>query len=196
MADVLDLYSQSVNMGAKKILLFGLLALSLSAFRDSNHRTVHRNFFRRTLDGDVYIIIIKSSYELQLFDKEGWYATYPVVFGSKSLDDKMMEGDRKTPEGTYHIVIKRSDPKWDKMMLIDYPTKTDYEKFNQRKARGVIPRSAKIGGGIGIHGTWNHDEIAVDLYQNWTNGCISLKREDIEELYDLVPMGTQVTIKK
>ena len=34
-------------------------------------------------------------------------ATYPVVFGSKSLDDKMMEGDRSTPEGTYHIASKR-----------------------------------------------------------------------------------------
>ncbi len=72
-------------------------------------------------------------------------------------------------------------------MLLDYPTRSDYDKFNARKANGLIPKNAKIGGGIGIHGTWNHDEIAVDLYQNWTNGCISLKREDVDELYDLVP---------
>src|SRR5580704_6260059 len=180
------------GMGAKKILLFSLLALSLVAFRDTHGRSVRKNFFNRQLDGDIYIIIVKSDYELKVYDREGWYATYPVVFGSKSLGDKMMEGDRKTPEGVYHIVIKKPDAKWDKMMLLDYPTRADFDKFNQRKAEGLIPRTARIGGGIGIHGTWNHDEIAVDLYQNWTNGCISLKREDIEELYDLVPKGTRV----
>jgi murein L,D-transpeptidase YafK len=183
-------------MRAQKIVLFSLMAFSFLAFKDTNRRAVHKNFFRHRLESDVYIVIVKSSYELQVYDKEGWYATYPVVFGSKALDDKMMEGDRKTPEGTYHIVIKRPDPKWDKMMLIDYPTKTDYAKFNERKARGLIPKNAKIGGGIGIHGTWTHDEIAVDLFQNWTNGCISLKREDVDELYDMIPLGTKVVIRR
>ncbi len=185
-------------MGAKKIVLFGLLALSLFAFTGINVRHAKKNPFHRILqkNGELYIIIVKSDYELKLYDNEGWYATYPVVFGSKSLEDKMIEGDRKTPEGEYHIVIKKTDPKWDKMMLLDYPTKSDYAKFNERRANGLIPKNAKIGNGIGIHGTWNHDEMAVDLYQNWTNGCISLKREDIEELYDLVPTGTKVIIQK
>jgi murein L,D-transpeptidase YafK len=183
-------------MGAKKILLFSLLILSLSAFRHTNSRIVHKNLFRHKLESDIYIIIVKSDYELQVYDKEGWYATYPVVFGSKSLEDKMMEGDRKTPEGIFHISSKRRHEKWDKMMDIDFPTKADYEKFNQRKANGLIPRNAKIGGGIAIHGTWAHDEHVVDLYQNWTNGCISLKNEDVDELYDLIPVGTKVIIKK
>ncbi|MBS1666853.1 MAG: L,D-transpeptidase [Bacteroidetes bacterium] len=185
-------------MGTKKIFLFSLLALSLFSFRDTNSRNVKKNIFHRTLntEGDVYVIIVKSDYELKVYDKEGWYATYPVVFGSKSLEDKMLEGDRKTPEGLYHIVIKKPDAKWDKMMLLDYPTKADYDKFKLRKAQGLIPKNAKIGNGIGIHGTWNHDDMAIDLYQNWTNGCISLKREDVEELYDLLPIGTKVIIQK
>ena len=184
------------GIGAKKILLFSLLALSLVAFRDTHGRSVRKNFLNRQLDGDIYIIIVKSDYELKVYDRQGWYATYPVVFGSKSLDDKMMEGDRKTPEGVYHIIAKRPHEKWDKMMMLDYPTRADYDKFYQRKARGLIPKYGRIGGGIGIHGTWTHDEIAVDLYQNWTNGCISLKREDVDELYDFVPIGTKVTIQK
>ncbi|MBS1916211.1 MAG: L,D-transpeptidase [Bacteroidetes bacterium] len=184
-------------MDAKKVFLLGLLSLSLFAFRDADPRRVsHKNIFRHKLESDVYIVVIKSSYELQVYDKEGWYATYPVVFGSKSLEDKMMEGDRKTPEGTYHIISKRRHEKWDKMMDIDYPTKADYEKFNDRKAKGLIPKNAKIGNGIAIHGTWQHDEHVVDMYQNWTNGCISLKNEDVDELYDLVPVGTKVIIKK
>src|ERR1700761_5907119 len=145
-------------MGVKTLLAFGLMVLSLTAFRDSNSRSSHKNFFRKNPEGDIYIVVIKSTYELQVFDKEGWYATYPVVFGSKSLDDKMMEGDRKTPEGTFHILSKRRHEKWNKMMDIDFPTKADIDKFNLRKAKGLIPKNARIGGGIAIHGTWPHDD--------------------------------------
>lgn len=183
-------------MGVKKMLAFGLLILALAGFKDTNIRMAHKNFFRKHPEGDIYIVVIKSTYELQVFDKEGWYATYPVVFGSKSLDDKMMEGDRKTPEGTFHILSKRRHEKWNKMMDIDFPTRADIDKFNLRKAKGLIPKNARIGGGIAIHGTWPHDDHVVDLYQNWTNGCIALKNEDVDELYDLVPVGTRVTIKR
>jgi murein L,D-transpeptidase YafK len=183
-------------MAIKKILVFCFTISVLFSFRDAGSRAVRRSLFNRHLDGEVYIQIVKSDYELKLYDKDGWYATYPVVFGSKSLDDKMMAGDRKTPEGEYHITSKREHEKWDKMMLIDYPTQVDVDKFKQRKSQGLIPKDAKIGGGIAIHGTWPHDDIAVDLYQNWTNGCIALKNEDVDELYDIVQIGTKVTIQK
>ncbi|HTQ65240.1 MAG TPA: L,D-transpeptidase [Puia sp.] len=179
----------------KKVPLFCLFVFTLVAFTDA-HKKSRKSFFNRHLDGEINIVVVKSDYELKVYDQDGWYATYPVVFGSKSLDDKMMEGDRKTPEGTYHIASKRPHEKWDKMMVIDFPTKVDFDKFNERKAKGLIPKTAKIGGGIAIHGTWPHDDIAVDLYQNWTNGCIALKNEDVDELYDIVNIGTQVVIKK
>jgi lipoprotein-anchoring transpeptidase ErfK/SrfK len=80
-------------------------------------------------------------------------------------------------------------------MLLDYPTPADEAKFKERKKKGLIPSNAKIGSGIGIHGTWLNDDKAIDLEQNWTNGCISLKRADIEELYHLIPLQTNVTIQ-
>lgn len=173
------------------------IAAGLTAFTiHTKKRTVRYNRLNNELNGVPYLIVDKSDYELQVYDDDGWYATYPVVFGSKTLEDKMMEGDRKTPEGTFKIVSKRPHEKWGKIMLIDYPTKTDYEKFKQRKTKGVIPKSAKIGGGIGIHGTWPRDDMAVDYFQNWTNGCVSLKREEMDELYDMIPIGTRVTIQR
>ncbi|PWT77239.1 MAG: hypothetical protein C5B59_04505 [Bacteroidetes bacterium] len=182
-------------MAAKKISIFCLLALSLVAFKDNSKKSFKR-LFHRKVEGNIYIIVSKSDYELKVYDQDGWYATYPVVFGSKSLDDKMMEGDRKTPEGSYHIASKRPHQKWDKMMVLDFPTQIDLAKFKERKTKGLIPKNAKIGGGIAIHGTWPHDDIAVDLYQNWTNGCIALKNEDVDELFDIVQIGTPVTINK
>ena len=144
----------------------------------------------------IQIIIDKSSYELYVYDKEGWFATYPVVFGNSSLDDKKMEGDRNTPEGSFKIANKRVHEKWDRYMGLDYPTRESLEKFRQRKQRGEIPANASPGGGVGIHGTWPHEDYVIDRYQNWTNGCISLKNEDIEDLYSYVPIGTPVTIRK
>lgn len=146
--------------------------------------------------GTVYIIIDKSDYELNVYDSKGWFATYPVVFGNGSLDDKKMEGDRNTPEGSFHIVAKKVHDKWDRFMALDYPTRDSYEKFRLRKLKGEIPANARIGGGVGIHGTWPHDDYIIDRYKNWTMGCISMKNNDVEDLYSYVPAGTRVVIRK
>jgi lipoprotein-anchoring transpeptidase ErfK/SrfK len=144
----------------------------------------------------VRIVIDKSSYELYVYDKLGWFATYPVVFGNSTLDDKKMEGDRNTPEGNFKIANKRIHEKWDRYMGLDYPTTESLAKFNERKRRGEIPASASPGGGVGIHGTWPHEDFVIDRYKNWTNGCISLKNEDVEDLYSYIPIGTVVSIRK
>ncbi|HVK96853.1 MAG TPA: L,D-transpeptidase, partial [Flavisolibacter sp.] len=143
--------------------------------------------------GPVRIVVDKSSYELTVYDQHGWYATYPVVFGHSSLADKKMEGDRLTPEGTFRISNKRVHQKWTRFMGLDYPNKESIEKFNERKRRGEIPAWATPGGGVGIHGCWPKEDFVVDRYNNWTNGCIALKRVDVEDLYSYIPLGTPIT---
>ncbi len=143
-----------------------------------------------------YIIIDKSDYELQVYDDTGWLATYPVVFGSKDLSDKMMEGDKKTPDGEYNIIIKKTNKQWGLELLLDYPNEKNVKQFNERKAKGIIPQKAKIGNGIAVHGTRPGSEWTVDNYINWTDGCISVKYTDMKELYELIPQGTKVTIKQ
>jgi murein L,D-transpeptidase YafK len=164
------------------LVFLGLM--SLLAFRSFEARKITKRILGNMPSGTVYIIVDKSDYELQVYDDEGWYATYPVVFGNKSQDDKMVAGDRKTPEGTF------------KILMLDYPTKESWEKFNLRKAQGIIPRSASIGGGIALHGTWPNDNIVVDDYTNWTQGCVSLRNDDIDEISEFVHSGTKVIIRK
>lgn len=144
----------------------------------------------------MYIVIDKRKYELSVYDAQGWYATYPVVFGNNSLADKKMEGDRNTPEGAFKINQKNVHSKWYRFMGIDYPTKESMEKFNRRKQRGEIPAHAKPGGSIGIHGTWPGEDYVIDRFDNWTLGCISMKRNDVQDLYSYIPVGTPVTIRK
>lgn len=166
-------------------LTLGLLFIANTSFNRSSYSK-----------STYYIVIDKSDYELNVYDAAGWLIAYPIVLGNDDQGDKLMEGDRKTPEGTFTIISKRVHEKWCRYMGLDYPTAADVEKFNLRKQQGLIPMSAKIGGGIGIHGTWPHEDYAIDQYQNWTNGCISLKNEHAKQLFDMLPVGTRVTIKR
>jgi murein L,D-transpeptidase YafK len=148
------------------------------------------------IDNPYYIIISKKDYELKVYDDQGWYATYPCVFGSNDLRDKYMEGDKRTPDGKFRVLLKKIHPKWGFELLLDYPNAESIEKFKERKAEGVIPQSAKIGGGIAIHATRPQEEWTVDYYQNWTDGCISLKYTEAKDLYSYIPVGTPVTINE
>ena len=149
-----------------------------------------------TKDNPYYIIVDKSNYELRVYDQEGWYATYPVVFGSNDLNDKYREGDKRTPEGKFKILLKKIHPKWGFELLLDYPNEESIRKFNARMSQGLIPRNSKIGNGIAIHATRPQEEWTVDYYQNWTDGCISLKYSEAKDLYGYIPVGTPVTIQK
>jgi murein L,D-transpeptidase YafK len=147
-------------------------------------------------DNPYYIIVDKSDYELKVYDEEGWYATYPIVFGSKDLSDKMKEGDKRTPDGQFKVVLKKIHPKWGQELLLDYPNNMSVQKFNQRKAQGLIPKNAKIGDGIAIHATRPQEEWTVDNFYNWTDGCVSVKYSEMKDLFSYIPVGTKVTIQQ
>jgi murein L,D-transpeptidase YafK len=173
----------------------GLLSANLRQVSNIS-TTQKRNDFHFGPVGKISILIDKTDYELSVYDEKGWYATYPVVFGNNSLADKRMEGDKNTPEGSFRIISKRVHEKWSRFLAIDYPTADSRAKFALRKQRGEIPANARIGGSIGIHGTWPNEDPVVDRYKNWTLGCISMKNVDVKELYAFTPSGTQVLIRK
>ena|ERR1700739_379965 len=162
--------------------------------RHSTKKTVASKKSTDSTSNPYYIVIDKSTYELKVYDDQGWYATYPVVFGSKDLSDKMQEGDKRTPDGHFKVVLKKVNPNWGQELLLDYPNPDSYEKFNERKAKGLLPKGAKIGGGIAIHATRPAEEWTVDNYYNWTDGCISVKYTEMKDLYSYIPVGTPVTI--
>ena len=160
------------------------------------HPTLSSSTNKKKADNPYYIIISKKAYELKVYDDEGWYATYPCVFGSNDLRDKFMEGDKRTPEGKFRVLLKKIHPKWGFELLLDYPNEESIEKFKERQAAGLVPRNARIGSGIAIHATRPQEEWTVDYFQNWTDGCVSLKYTEAKDLYSYIPVGTPVTIEK
>lgn len=150
-----------------------------------------------TLNKDSMLVFVdKTNFLVALIYKKKRIRQYRAVFGPDRLKDKMREGDRCTPEGWFKIVSKKEHSNWQKFILINYPNEQSYEKFNDRKKQGLIPPSANIGGAVGIHGTFKSGVKMVDWGMGWTDGCIALKPEDIEDLYQFVWSGTRVYVKR
>lgn len=152
------------------------------------------------IDADkVFLLVDKSDYRLYLYEDVKLRKIYKVVFGSRDMADKVIEGDRQTPEGTFHIQAKRYDGRWSRFMLLDYPNEASWAKFHQRQQQGLVSPNAGIGGGIGIHGVEYGSGIRdayVDSRINWTLGCVSMKNADVNELYELLKVGTPVVIRR
>jgi L,D-peptidoglycan transpeptidase YkuD (ErfK/YbiS/YcfS/YnhG family) len=114
---------------------------------------------------------------------------YTVELGKNWVGDKRVKGDKATPEGIYKIVRKfgPNRTKYHKALLINYPNETDQKEFKEEIARGTLPKTAKIGSLIEIHGDGGR---GID----WTDGCIALTNSDIDVVYKIAQEGTPVAI--
>jgi murein L,D-transpeptidase YafK len=145
-----------------------------------------------------WILVHKTERTLSLFEGARLLKSYPIVLGKDPYWAKLYQGDHRTPEGEYHISDKYFHPFWSRFMMLDYPTPTNRDIYAWSRARALVPNRGRgepgPGGAIGIHGT--EDESLNRRGINWTEGCISLLNADVDELYDLVPIGTRVVIER
>lgn len=142
----------------------------------------------------VSIFIEKSKYRLTVYYHKKPVKSYPVVFGENPADDKLREGDMRTPEGIFKIRDSYPHPEWSKFIWIDYPTKTSWRKHVNAKLQGKINWWDTVGSEVGIHGVPKGADNLIAQRSNWTWGCISLTTKDIDELYQVVQVGTEVEI--
>lgn len=150
-----------------------------------------------TLQKDsVLLIVNKSKNNLQVYYRHRLIRTYKAVFGPKPMEDKCMAGDRCTPEGWFTIKSMKPYSKYHKFMLLSYPDDSAILRFNRLKEIGKIPKTAQIGGDVGIHGIWNKGDDMIEMGVGWTDGCVAIKNKDIDELYTFVVPGTRVYIRK
>lgn len=115
--------------------------------------------------------------------------TYSVSFGANPEGHKQREGDERTPQGKYILDYKKEHSSFYKAIHISYPNKIDIEKA---KRAGVKP-----GGQIMIHGQKNGFGWLSWLAQNfnWTDGCIAVSDDEMEEIWTLVDAGTPIEIQ-
>jgi len=135
------------------------------------------------------ILILKKDHVLELLAGGKVMRTYKVALGTGGLAPKEREGDGRTPEGRYIIDSRTAESHYHKALHISYPNAED----RKRAAKlGVAP-----GGAIMIHGLPNGKGYigAAHRLFDWTLGCIAVTDEEIDEIWDLVPIGTPVEIR-
>ncbi len=142
----------------------------------------------------VTLIVEKSKYRLTVYYQNKPIKAYAIALGGNPKDDKLRQGDKRTPEGKFRIKDLYYHDLWSKFIWIDYPTVDSWRKHNLAKTRGEINKFDSIGGEIGIHGVERGQDWLIDRRINWTLGCVSLKNKDINEIYPLLQRGTAIEI--
>lgn len=150
-----------------------------------------------------------SEHRLEVRKSEGrlvWYrqgkevASYPVVFGPHPQGDKELMGDGRTPEGRF-LICDKAPSLFHKWLGLSYPdsrnawrgrregllTWAELVLIRLQDLNGWIPYgNGPLGGAVGIHGG--------GAKRNWTLGCIALENDDVDRLYNQIPLGTPVDI--
>jgi len=150
---------------------------------------VDRTISESKKNRDYAIIVDKYSRKCFVYLSGAKKYEFTAELGKNWVGDKRVRGDKATPEGMYKVTKKfeGSRTKYHKALLLDYPNEEDKIKFDAEIARGSLPRSAKIGGLIEIHGDGGK---GID----WTEGCVALTNEEIDLVYKISKVGTPVTI--
>lgn len=85
-----------------------------------------------------YILVSKTYNKTFLIANEKVVRVYPVVFGFRHDQEKLFEGDYKTPEGIYFISSKNDQSDYYKALKISYPNVKDAEyAYSQGKKPGL-----------------------------------------------------------
>lgn len=174
----------SLALGQIRDLLVGYIAR-----RDQWERDLKETLAWSRSTGGIALVVDKLNHEVHLVQGGRSIRSYDAELGPGWLERKSREGDEATPEGRYKVVRKKAgaETRYHRALLLDYPNEDDRRRFEELRRRGALRPGARIGGLIQIHGHGGKGE-------DWTHGCVALRDEEMEKLFDLLPVGAPVTI--
>ncbi|HYP56298.1 MAG TPA: L,D-transpeptidase/peptidoglycan binding protein [Solirubrobacterales bacterium] len=128
----------------------------------------------------TYLTLDRSTYTLRFWRNLKLARTYTVAVGQEGLE---------TPEGLYSIQSKEVEPTWN-VPESDWAGSLAGQSIPPGPSNPLKARWMGIYEGAGIHGT----EETSSLGTAASHGCIRMAIPDVEELYDLVDVGTPIYI--
>ncbi len=135
------------------------------------------------------VMVYKKQRLLVLFNKGKEVKRYNIALGGEPVGPKAREGDHKTPEGPYTLDRRNANSRFYKSIHISYPT---------RQQRVAAKRAgASAGGEIYVHGLGKQYGWvgAAHRLRDWTDGCIAVTNEEMDEIWAAVADGTPIEIK-
>jgi murein L,D-transpeptidase YafK len=165
-----------------------LLALQFSGLRSAQQAGNPGRIWTGDVTADA-ILVEKSTHRMSLLRDGQVLRTYAVALGRGGLAPKAREGDRLTPEGTYHIDRRNAHSCCYLSLHISYPNAAD---IATARAHGVSP-----GGDIEIHGLTRRTRWLGSWHAaaDWTSGCIAVTDREMDEIWNAVPNGTPIMIR-
>lgn len=167
---------------------------AFDALHSSPRRALWRRWVKETLresssTGKPVIIVDKLRRQLRLFKGKDEVASYRADLGIAGVATKTQAGDDATPEGRYRVtqVRNQGQTKYYRALMLDYPNAEDREQFRRLQRSGRVPKGKGIGSLIEIHGNGGRS-------QDWTQGCVALDNDEMDDLVSRVRVGTAVTI--
>ncbi len=171
-----------------------LLQAKLGRYADERSVSVWQRLVARTIEWSrthraVALVVNKADRRLTVYRNGRPAGAFPIKLGFNGILEKRFQGDGATPEGQYHITRKRDrgQTQFYRAFVLDYPNDQDRRRFQLARKTGSLPAGTYIGGQIEIHG-----EDQVPMSQ--TLGCVMLNNRHIDRIFDLVEVGTPVTI--
>jgi murein L,D-transpeptidase YafK len=146
-------------------------------------------FAQKPSVGADRVVVYKSERKLVLLSQGKEIRSYKVALGSEPVGPKTRHGDHRTPEGVYTLDSRNPNSHFYKAFHISYPNPKDIATANKL---GVSP-----GGDIMLHGLAKEYAWVgrAHTLHDWTDGCIAVTNEEMDELWKLVPVGTPIEIK-
>ncbi len=144
---------------------------------------------RSKANGKALLVVDKLSGKLLVYKNGKVKHTFPAEFGSNWLGDKLHQGDKATPEGSYNVTRKkeRGNTIYYKALLLNYPNAEDLTRYQKNVSNGLIPAGIGAGNLIEIHGHGGRG-------YHWTDGCIALADRDMDVVYGLSGLQTRVVV--
>ena len=135
------------------------------------------------------MLVLKAPRRLLLLRGSHVLRDYEIALGRSPAGPKRYRGDGRTPEGRYTIEARLADSRFHRALRISYPNADDLA-FARRA--GVEP-----GGDVMIHGLPNGERWVGDVHRayDWTNGCIAVTDDEMNEIWELVDDGTPIEIR-
>jgi murein L,D-transpeptidase YafK len=137
------------------------------------------------------VLVIKSESRLYLLSHGKVIKDYRVSFGKQPEGHKLQEGDQRTPEGNYTLDYKKRNSTFHRAIHISYPNKYDRARAKKAgvNAGGLIMLHGQTAGELDWFSVW-----AIRFF-DWTDGCIAVTNEEIDEIYSIVKIGTPIEIR-
>jgi lipoprotein-anchoring transpeptidase ErfK/SrfK len=158
----------------------------------------------------LHIVVTLKEQKLDVYEGDNLVRTYRVATGKKGIGEQF--GSEKTPRGHHKIRAKIGHDQAENTVFIGRrPTGEIYhpEMRNQHPSRDwILTRIMWLSGlepgfnrlanvdtmrrYIYIHGCPDEDEMGIPS----SHGCVKMRNSDVIELFDLIPVGTEVLIKE